>query len=126
MSFLDKINRKHLAVLLLVAVLMIPVAYALGIYSKQIAAIGIVEITDEVTIVDIQIDSATQLSITMAPNQNTVAEKTYTVKLFLDGKFNSQKTVSWTQGEINQGKTKTLIFSANLQGVSVIKFEVLG
>jgi len=116
---------KKLSALLLLAVILIPIAYALGIYVKELAGLGIVRITDEVTIEEIEIDDASTVKIKMAPNTRTIADKTYTVKLYLDGELGGQQTISWTQSEKDAGTKKKLTFTGlNLAEVSVLKFEV--
>lgn len=120
-------RRKLLPMLLIVALVMIPAAYGLGIYTKELAGMGILKITDEVTVEEIEIDDATKAKIKLASNAQTVADKSYTVKLYLDGTFNSQQTTSWTAGEISGGIKKTLTWTGlSLAGVTTLKFEVTG
>ena len=100
-------------------------AYGLNIYNKMLDAIGFVEISDECTISEIEIDDSETVKVQLAPNANTQADLTYTVHVYLDGVDTSPQPVSWTTAEITSITKKKLTFTGlNLTEATRVKVEV--
>jgi len=102
-------------------------AYALTVITIRLAGITVLEFTDEARVEDVIIfDEHTVVAI-IAPTDNTQADKTYTVRIYLDGTASGETTVSWTSDEIAAGIKKVVVFTdLDLSGVSYIQVEVLG
>ena len=114
-----------LVIALLVGVFFGGYAYGLNIYQKTMDAIGFVNITDECSIDEIEIDDAESVKVQLAPNVNTQADVTYTVHLILDGVDTDQQTTSWTAGEISSVTKKSVIFTGlDLNSAIKVKVEV--
>lgn len=100
-------------------------AYGLNIYQKTLDAIGFIEITDETTIDEMEIDDAETLKVQVAPTVNTQAGVTYTVHIYLDGVDTAQQTVSWIQAEIDGSLKKKVTFTGlSLDTATTVKAEV--
>lgn len=100
-------------------------AYALNIYTKSLDAIGVLVITDEAQVDEMEIESEGKIKIRLKPTANTQADVTYTVHLLLDGIDVAQQTTSWTAAEIVANTKKTVTFEGVALGAATsVKVEV--
>lgn len=100
-------------------------AIALSMFTKNLAALGEMKFTDQCKVSEIEADDLTKVKVKLLPNANTVAGATYVVSLFLNGQYQDEKTVSWTQAEIDAHAKKTLTFTGlDLSPVTTFKVEI--
>lgn len=100
-------------------------SYGLNIYEKTLDAMGFIEITDEVSIVEMEIDDSSTLKVQCEPTGNTQADLTYTVHAYLDGVDTAQETVSWSAAEISAVTKKKVTFNGlALSTAASVKAEV--
>lgn len=99
--------------------------YALNIYTKSLDAIGILNITDESQISEIEVESEGKMKVKLLPTTNTQPDVTYTVHAILDGVDVAQETTSWTAAEKSSNTKKTVTFTGlPLITTTSVKVEV--
>ena len=121
--------RAYLPVLVCLAVLgmAVGVSYALTVLTVRLAGVGVLEFTDEARVEDIIVFDESTVVAVIAPTENTVAGKEYTVRLYLDGALSGETAISWTEDELCAGARKVVVFTGlDLSGVCHIQVEVLG
>jgi hypothetical protein len=99
------------------------VGIAITVTTFNLAGTGTLTFTDEARVISIRVVDSDKVQVKLVPGANTVANRPYTVKLFLDDTQAATGTVSWTQQEINDNAKKTLLF-AGLSLSSVIAVTV--
>ena len=100
-------------------------AYGLNIYQKTMDALGFVNITDECSIVEIEIDDLETIKVQLEPNANTQADVTYTVHMYLDSVDTAQQSANWTAAEILSVTKKKVTFTGlSLTTAERVKAEV--
>ena len=99
-------------------------AYALTTFAKSIAAYGQVKWTDEVTVTASSLDGNDTVKVKLQSNANTVADRVYTIHLYLNGEEAATQTVTWTAPQI-PGNNKTKTFGGlDLAGITSWDIEV--
>jgi len=100
-------------------------AYALNIYTKSLDAIGILTITDETQVVEMEIETEGIMKVKLLPTANTQPDLTYTVHAILDGIDVAQQPVTWTAAEKSANTKKTVTFGGLSLGTALsVKVEV--
>lgn len=113
------------ALVVIVAVFIGGYAVGLNIYQKTLDALGFIEITDQCQVVEIEIDDASTLKVTLEPNVTTQVGILYIVHIYLDGVDTAQQVVSWTSGEIaSLTKKKVTFYGLALTTATIVKVEV--
>jgi len=111
---------------LLLLVVAASVAFAITILTIELAGVTILQFTDEARVEDVIIFSSDTIIAVIAPTDNTVANHEYKVRLYLDGEFTAEETISWTEDEIDGNVKKVIIFdNLNLEDVTFIQVEVI-
>jgi len=111
-------------VVLIVAISLATAAYAISMFTKNLAALGKVNFTDECTVEEIEVDDLTTIKVKLLSNANTVADRNYSVRLYLDGVETAGQLVSWLAGEI-PGTRKTITFTGlSLSAVTTVRVDV--
>jgi len=101
-------------------------AYAISLFNKTLAGMGQMTYTNEVTITDIKVKSLSKVTVTIESSNATVADRVYTVALYLDDvKQVTTQSVSWTVIEIPGTKKKVDFTSLDLALVVSIDAEVI-
>lgn len=126
---MKRINSKRLLLAVAIGFILTIVfgssALALTFFIKNLAAVGSVNYTAEVTISEIEVDESV-VKVKLSPNSETVADRVYTAHLYLDGVDVGQQSVAWTQSEINGNTKKLLTFTAlNLEPITKIRVEII-
>lgn len=115
---MDKTYKKWLITLGLVilsSLVITGAAYAISFFVKNVAALGNYNYTGQVTIVDEDALNPTTFKVELRANQDTVADRIYTVKLY--GLVGTEKTllasqdVSWTSSQVQNRTQKTIVFN---------------
>lgn len=101
------------------------VGIALTVTTFNLAGSGTLTFTDEARVIGIRVVDSDKVQVKLEKTANTVANRTYTVKLFLDDNQAASLTVSWTQQEINSNAKKVILFTLlNLNSVTAITVDV--
>jgi len=111
-----------IAIFLAVALAAGSAAYALSTFAKSVAGYGQVKWTNQVTITESKLDGADTIKGKVQSNANTVADRIYTVHLYLNGEEAATETVSWPAPQI-PGNTKTKTFTG-LDLVAITSWEI--
>ena len=102
-------------------------AYAITVSTIRLAGVTVLQFTDEARVEDVIIFSSDTVLAIVAPTDNTQPDKTYTVRLYLDGSLAGETTISWTADEIEAGVKKWVFFCGlDLSAVTHIQVEVVG
>jgi len=115
-------------VLLTLAVLgaAIGCAYAITTLTIRLAGVTVLEFTDEARVEDIVILCESTVMAVIAPTDNTVADATYEVRLYLDGSLTATANIAWTEDELSAGMKKLVVFTdLDLEGTTIITVEVV-
>ena len=122
--------KKWLMVILIVCLLSVAfgtAGYAISLFSKQVAGLGKMTFTDEVTIVNVKVKSLTKVNVDLESKGTTQVDYVYSVYLYLDDvKWPNAETVSWTLGEIPGTKKKISFTGLDLTIVLDVDVEVEG
>ena len=83
-------------------------AYALTTFAKDLAAYGQVKFTGQVTVTESKLDGNDTIKVKLQSNAQTVADRIYTVHLYLNGDEAATEPVSWSAPQIpGNSKVKT-------------------
>ncbi len=125
-------HREHLRipalVFLALAVLgaAIGCAYAITTLTIRLAGVTVLEFTDEARVEDIVILCESTVMAVVAPTDNTVADATYEVRLYLDGALTATANIAWAEDELSAGVKKLVVFTdLDLEGTTIITVEVV-
>lgn len=100
--------------------------YVIDFFTKNVAGLGQMTYTDEVTVVDIKVKSLSKVVIELESNDATVVDRVYQVYLYLDDvKVEPAQEVSWAGGEIPGVKKKVEFTGLDLLLVDVVDAEVV-
>ena len=101
-------------------------AYAITALTIRLAGVTVLEFTDEARVEDIVILCESTVMAVIAPTENTVADATYEVRLYLDGSPTATANIAWTEDELSAGVKKLVVFTdLDLEDVSIITVEVV-
>jgi len=101
-------------------------AYAITALTIRLAGVTVLEFTDEARVEDIVILCESTVMAVIAPTENTVADATYEVRLYLDGALTATANIAWTEDELSAGVKKLVVFTdLDLEDVSIITVEVV-
>ncbi len=118
------------AILILVTVILLffgtPIGTsAISFFQKSLAGMGQMTYTNEVSITDIKVKSLSQVKITIESKANTVADRVYTVTLYLDDtQWATTMPVSWEAAQIPGTKKKITFTGLDLADIVEIDAEV--
>lgn len=100
--------------------------YAISFFLKTLAGMGQMTYTDEVAIVDIKVRSLSKITVTIESKNSTVADREYSVYLYLDDvKQLVPQNVSWTALEIPGTKKKVTFDGLDLADVMIVDADVI-
>jgi len=101
-------------------------AIAISFFQKTLAGMGQMEYTNEVDIIDIKIKSLTSIIVSVESNDNTVADREYSVFLYLDDeRWDFPELISWDIDHIPGSKEKVTFDGLDLTDVVKVDAEVI-
>ena len=101
-------------------------AYAITALTIRLAGVTVLEFTDEARVEDIVILCESTVMAVIAPTENTVADATYEVRLYLDGSLTATANIAWTEDELSAGVKKLVVFTdLDLEDTTIITIEVV-
>ena len=114
-----------LLLMALIALVLSGTAMAISMFTKEVAGLGKMTFTDEVTITDIKVSSLSKVKVWVESKANTQADHVYTVYLYLDDtKWPAGLQVVWAANQIPGVKQKLTFTGLDLSTVVEVDAEV--